>query len=177
MKYVLSIRPQLRPRRTTSHHKACKRPATIISINASGRDCVCALPAEQIRFTASTSFLVSKWQARYGKWFLQRVASVCTTTGTRRGNKLIYWSIRYRSISIKDAQHAYDTKHCEEHAVMWAVLLIIPYSEDIRVAIRSVHCYLKWIPNFSDAFGMLARWRLRSYACIAFTSISFIDSL
>ena len=44
---------------------------------------------------------------------------------------------------------------------MLAVTHLQPYVEGKRFTVRTDHNALRWVMNFSDAQGRLARWRLR----------------
>jgi hypothetical protein len=44
---------------------------------------------------------------------------------------------------------------------VWAILHLRPYLEGQKFIIRTDHHSLRWVLNFSDAQGRLARWRLR----------------
>lgn len=65
---------------------------------------------------------------------------------------VVYWSK-----SLKDAEHAYHTKHKACLAVVLNVLLLIPYLKGAVFKVRSDHDALPWILNLADGSGKLAR--------------------
>ena len=46
-------------------------------------------------------------------------------------------------------------------AVVWGILLLIPYLERTTFTVRSDQVALRWLLSFKDPSGRLARWRLR----------------
>lgn len=68
--------------------------------------------------------------------------------------------IRYWSRTLNKAEIVYDTTHRECLAVIWEVLIILPYLEGAKFTIRRDHDSLLWTLTMSDATGKLPRWRL-----------------
>lgn len=78
-----------------------------------------------------------------------------TTTASRTGNPIGYWS-RY----LEDAQRTKDLTQYECIAVLCAVLLQTPYLEAIWFKIRTSYDGLHWTLDLVDASGKLVPSRL-----------------
>lgn len=64
--------------------------------------------------------------------------------------------ICYWSRSVTDAESSYDATHGECFAVVWAILLLLPYIESTSFAIWTDQDALTWTQNLVAATGKLA---------------------
>ncbi len=64
---------------------------------------------------------------------------------------------------LTPAERNYSTTDKECLAVVWSVLLLRPYLEDVQFTVRTDHHALRWVLELgnSPAHGRLERWRLR----------------
>lgn len=69
--------------------------------------------------------------------------------------------IGFWSRGLNPAEKNYSTGEKECLAVVWAVQILRPYLERSHFDLYTDHQALRWIMNLYDAFGRLARWRLR----------------
>ena len=69
--------------------------------------------------------------------------------------------VGYRSRSLNAAERNYSTTERECLAVVWASLLLRPYTEGTCSTVRTYNAALKWMLHMDGAHGRLARWRLR----------------
>lgn len=67
-----------------------------------------------------------------------------------------YWS---RTLSSADWNNG--TTEKEWLAIVWAVLTLRPYREEVRFTIRTNHYSLCWLLYMTDASSRLTQWRLR----------------
>lgn len=67
----------------------------------------------------------------------------------------------YFSLLPNDAERNYNTTEREFLAIIWAVLMLLPYLEGARFTLRTHHDALKLLFGSTSAYGKLARWSLR----------------
>lgn len=78
----------------------------------------------------------------------------------QRLSKKTNWPIGYRSCSLNDAKHTYNITHHQCFAVVWAVLLLLPYLKDCRVTVCTDHNAPKSILSLKCSTGKLVFWLL-----------------
>lgn len=60
-----------------------------------------------------------------------------------------------------DVEQKKDTTHRECLPIVWSVLFLRLYTENIRLTIRRAHAFPKWITNLTDYTGKLESWLCR----------------
>lgn len=69
--------------------------------------------------------------------------------------------VRYCSRTLKNKENGPATTHRQCLNVALALMLLCLYREGNRFNVRTDHKALKWLYKMFDAYGILARWRLR----------------
>lgn len=64
-----------------------------------------------------------------------------------------FMPIEYWSMSLINAERKYDTTRRWFLAIVWAILLLLPYLENSGFTIRTDHDSFKWIINLKDSTG------------------------
>lgn len=80
----------------------------------------------------------------------------------RKQEDLTIRPIGYWSRPLNDARSAHDTTYHQFYSVLWAVLLLQPYSERTKFTIQTDRDSLKLILYLAHAIGVLALWQLCS---------------